>query len=136
MSQTNKTLPFDDLCLTCVDCGSSFDYPATEQDFFLKHGLAAPKRCRRCRPAKQPPSDRQFHVSPNPLRKPDPIPVAAPVKSTIDQTKELESLRAELRSMKMDMDELKLEVKEIRLYFKARRIAKLEKQQQGVLVKG
>jgi hypothetical protein len=115
MSQTNKSLPYDDLCLTCIDCNSIFDFPATEQDFFEKHGLASPKRCRRCRTTKQTAGERQ-------------APVEQSKPEATLSTKEVVDLRSELRLVKMEVDELKLEIKEIQLYFKAKRIARLEKQ--------
>lgn len=48
---------YHDLCLTCITCNKNFDYPATEQDFFAKNNLEAPKRCRDCRAKKNKQSD-------------------------------------------------------------------------------
>lgn len=39
--------------LTCADCGTTFDFPETEQEFFKKKGFAPPKRCKPCRQAKK-----------------------------------------------------------------------------------
>jgi hypothetical protein len=129
MSQTNKSLPYDDLCLTCIDCNSIFDFPATEQDFFEKHGLASPKRCRRCRTTKQTAGERQAIVAvPSKKLSAKQSPVEQSKPEATLSTKEVVDLRSELRLVKMEVDELKLEIKEIQLYFKAKRIARLEKQ--------
>lgn len=37
--------------LVCKDCGETFPFTAGEQDFYNEKGLAAPKRCKRCRRA-------------------------------------------------------------------------------------
>lgn len=44
---------YSDMCLTCIGCGKNFDFPATEQDYFARHSLDSPKRCRDCRAKKQ-----------------------------------------------------------------------------------
>jgi hypothetical protein len=35
--------------LQCVDCGTKFDFPEKDQQFFTEQGWPAPKRCRPCR---------------------------------------------------------------------------------------
>lgn len=47
MSPADKTL-------TCVDCGSSFTFTASEQEFFASRGYVnEPKRCPTCREARR-----------------------------------------------------------------------------------
>ncbi len=39
-----------DQTLTCVDCGTEFNWSAGEQDFFHEKGFTnPPKRCKECR---------------------------------------------------------------------------------------
>jgi len=43
-------LAFSDRSLTCVDCGSTFTFTASEQEFFAGKGYTNdPKRCPTCR---------------------------------------------------------------------------------------
>lgn len=38
-----------DRILICCDCENEFVFTAGQQEFFLKHSLTAPKRCKRCK---------------------------------------------------------------------------------------
>ena len=38
--------------IVCKDCGNTFVYTASEQEFFTKKGLHDPVRCKECRAAK------------------------------------------------------------------------------------
>lgn len=38
-----------DKTLTCSDCGQSFTFTASEQDFFAERGFTEPRRCSTCR---------------------------------------------------------------------------------------
>jgi CxxC-x17-CxxC domain-containing protein len=38
-----------DKTLTCADCGQSFTFTASEQDFFAERGFTEPRRCATCR---------------------------------------------------------------------------------------
>ena len=42
--------PLDDVCL---ECGQAFTITAGERQFFDRHGLAIPRRCRTCRAARR-----------------------------------------------------------------------------------
>ncbi len=43
-------MAFTDKTLTCVECGSSFTFPASEQELFASRGYTnEPKRCSTCR---------------------------------------------------------------------------------------
>jgi hypothetical protein len=144
MNLATKTLPYDDLCLNCIQCDSAFDYPATEQDFFAKRGLEAPKRCRRCRTTKS--GDKAAFPTSQPYKKPAPQSYqsqkpayesrqpAQTMKADYsdqpkpkDMTQEIEELRSDYRKMKMDLDEVRLELKELKLNIRARKIAQMEK---------
>ena len=47
-------MPFTDKQLTCVECGGSFTYAASEQQHHQSLGYpTAPKRCQPCRDAKK-----------------------------------------------------------------------------------
>ncbi len=42
-----------DKTLTCADCGQSFTFTASEQDFFAERGFTEPRRCPSCRAARK-----------------------------------------------------------------------------------
>lgn len=42
---------YEDLELTCGDCGCTFIFTAGEQEFYDQKGFTAPKRCNNCRTA-------------------------------------------------------------------------------------
>jgi CxxC-x17-CxxC domain-containing protein len=42
-----------DKTLTCSDCGQSFTFTASEQEFFTQKGFSQPTRCRSCRAARK-----------------------------------------------------------------------------------
>ncbi len=44
---------YQDKELSCIDCGKSFVFTASEQDFFAKKGFTNPKRCPDCRKLKK-----------------------------------------------------------------------------------
>lgn len=47
-------MQFQDQTLTCVDCGQSFVWTASEQKFYNDKGFTnSPKRCQSCRAAKK-----------------------------------------------------------------------------------
>ena len=39
--------------IACVECGSDFDFGASEAAFYQRKGLAEPKRCAACRKARK-----------------------------------------------------------------------------------
>jgi len=39
--------------ITCIDCNKPFVFTTGEQEFYLLHKLAEPKRCAKCRKAKR-----------------------------------------------------------------------------------
>lgn len=39
--------------LTCVECGCTFDFNASEQQFYAMNGFKDPKRCKNCRDARK-----------------------------------------------------------------------------------
>ena len=39
--------------IVCVECGTVFEFTASEQDFYEKNGFKEPRRCRQCRNAKK-----------------------------------------------------------------------------------
>ena len=134
MNQATKTLAYDDLCLTCIGCNQPFDYPATEQDFFVKHGLDDPKRCRRCRSMKQANDKPSPYPTGNFAKK----PLASAQRQQLrpsydylpkedDSSDEILELKAEVRKMKLELDELKLEMKEMKLYIRSRKVAQMER---------
>lgn len=43
-------MPYTDQTLTCMECGNTFTFTASEQEFFATKGYTnAPKRCSACR---------------------------------------------------------------------------------------
>jgi CxxC-x17-CxxC domain-containing protein len=42
-----------DKTLTCSDCGQTFTFTASEQEFFAQKGFSEPTRCRSCRAARK-----------------------------------------------------------------------------------
>ena len=48
-----------DLRLICRDCGAELLFTVGEQEFYRKHRLAPPKRCRGCRVARRQEQDRR-----------------------------------------------------------------------------
>lgn len=40
---------YQDIELTCSDCGCKFVFSAEEQEFYAEKGFATPKRCSNCR---------------------------------------------------------------------------------------
>lgn len=40
-----------DQTLACQDCGTEFNFSASEQEFYQQRGFSAPKRCKPCREA-------------------------------------------------------------------------------------
>lgn len=61
---------FEDINLTCCDCGEHFIFTAGEQRYFEERGLSAPKRCKACRQQRRKDAEtklledvlREFHV--------------------------------------------------------------------------
>jgi DNA-directed RNA polymerase subunit RPC12/RpoP len=52
--QTRLQIPhFEDIMLTCVECGAEFVWEAGEQEFYYSKGLQKPKRCPECRRRRQ-----------------------------------------------------------------------------------
>lgn len=47
-------MQYQDITLTCVDCGKQFSFTASEQEFYAKKGFTnQPKRCPECRMKKK-----------------------------------------------------------------------------------
>jgi CxxC-x17-CxxC domain-containing protein len=47
-------MDYEDKILECVDCGASFTFTASEQEFFAAKGFTnEPKRCPNCRQARK-----------------------------------------------------------------------------------
>jgi CxxC-x17-CxxC domain-containing protein len=47
-------MSFQDKALTCAECGATFTFSATDQEFFQSKGYTnEPKRCPECRQAKK-----------------------------------------------------------------------------------
>jgi CxxC-x17-CxxC domain-containing protein len=44
---------YTDQTLTCRDCGQSFAFTASEQDFYAQRGFSTPLRCPSCRAARK-----------------------------------------------------------------------------------
>ncbi len=44
---------YQDIELTCADCGCTFAFTSEEQEFYAEKGFAAPKRCSACRSARK-----------------------------------------------------------------------------------
>ncbi len=44
---------YQDIELTCSDCGCTFVFSAEEQEFYAEKGFATPKRCAACRNARK-----------------------------------------------------------------------------------
>jgi CxxC-x17-CxxC domain-containing protein len=44
---------YTDQTLTCRDCGQTFEFTASEQDFYAQRGFTAPLRCPSCRAARK-----------------------------------------------------------------------------------
>lgn len=45
---------FQDKTLTCVDCGQQFVFTASEQEFYVQHGVGVePTRCKSCKTKKR-----------------------------------------------------------------------------------
>ena len=44
---------YQDIELTCADCGCTFVFSAEEQEFYAEKGFATPKRCPACRSARK-----------------------------------------------------------------------------------
>jgi CxxC-x17-CxxC domain-containing protein len=44
---------YTDQNLTCRDCGQSFAFTASEQDFYAQRGFSSPLRCPSCRAARK-----------------------------------------------------------------------------------
>ena len=42
-----------DKTLTCADCGQSFTFTASEQDFYAERGFTEPRRCPSCRASRK-----------------------------------------------------------------------------------
>ena len=42
-----------DRTLTCRDCGTTFDFTASEQAFYAERGFSEPQRCPACRAARK-----------------------------------------------------------------------------------
>jgi len=42
-----------DKTLTCADCGQTFTFTASEQDFYAERGFTEPRRCPSCRAARK-----------------------------------------------------------------------------------
>lgn len=55
-------MDYADKTLECVDCGSSFTFTASEQEFFADKGFTnEPKRCLRCRHERKEQRGRQSY---------------------------------------------------------------------------
>jgi hypothetical protein len=39
--------------ISCADCGRTFLFTASEQEFFQERGMSEPKRCKDCRQARK-----------------------------------------------------------------------------------
>ncbi len=47
-------MSFTDKSITCADCGATFKFSASEQEFYASKGFTnEPKRCSGCRQAKK-----------------------------------------------------------------------------------
>ena len=47
-------MSFTDKSITCADCGATFKFSVSEQEFYASKGFASePKRCAGCRQAKK-----------------------------------------------------------------------------------
>jgi len=44
---------YQNIELTCEDCGCTFVFTAEEQEFYAEKGFATPKRCNNCRSARK-----------------------------------------------------------------------------------
>mgnify|MGYP001200661816 CR=1 FL=1 len=44
-----KTADYQDIELTCVDCGATFTWTRGERYYYAGKGLSEPKRCPECR---------------------------------------------------------------------------------------
>ena len=54
MKKGGHPLSFEDKSLQCSDCGSTFTFSASEQEFFQSKGYSnEPKRCPTCRQARK-----------------------------------------------------------------------------------
>lgn len=54
MTETGQTLAYQDITLTCRDCGEPFIFSAGEQEFYAQKGfLNNPVRCPACRRARK-----------------------------------------------------------------------------------
>jgi hypothetical protein len=123
MTTMTKPLAYDDLCLTCVQCDSPFNFPATEQDFFVKRNLAPPKRCRKCRNQKQNYGNESIARQ---LPKKSSLPNFSDVGES-ESTKIVELLKTENRKLWLEIQDMRMELKEIQLYIRSRKVAKMEK---------
>lgn len=45
--------------IVCVECGTVFEFTASEQEFYEKNGFNEPKRCRACRKVRKDNTDGQ-----------------------------------------------------------------------------
>ena len=46
-------MTYSDRALTCADCGQSFDFTSSEQQFFADRGFTEPRRCQSCRASRK-----------------------------------------------------------------------------------
>jgi CxxC-x17-CxxC domain-containing protein len=46
-------MTYSDRSLTCADCGQSFDFTSSEQQFYADRGFTEPRRCQSCRASRK-----------------------------------------------------------------------------------
>lgn len=46
-------MSYSDRSLTCADCGQSFDFTSSEQQFYADRGFTEPRRCQSCRASRK-----------------------------------------------------------------------------------
>ena len=46
-------MTYSDRSLTCADCGQSFDFMSSEQQFYADRGFTEPRRCQSCRASRK-----------------------------------------------------------------------------------
>lgn len=42
-------MPYEDKTLSCLECGTNFEFSAGEQEFYATKGFSDPRRCPACR---------------------------------------------------------------------------------------
>ena len=59
----NSTEQFDDILLTCKDCGKDYTWEKGEQAFYFSKSLARPQRCPACHKLRKSTINRPFDVN-------------------------------------------------------------------------